>query len=85
MKISLKYFAALREAVGAAQEQLDLPPDVATVGGVRELLRARGGVWAEALAPERAVRTACNQVMCGADTPIGEGAEVAFFPPVTGG
>ncbi|AWL03215.1 molybdopterin converting factor subunit 1 [Massilia oculi] len=85
MKISLKYFAALREAVGTGQEQLELPPEVTTVGQVRELLRARGGVWAEALAPERAVRMAHDQVMCGGDTPIGEGAEVAFFPPVTGG
>lgn len=85
MKISLKYFAALREAVGTGQEQLELSPEVTTVSQVRELLRARGGVWAEALAPERAVRMAHNQVMCGADTPISEGAEVAFFPPVTGG
>lgn len=85
MKISLKYFAALREAVGIAQEQIDLPPDVTTVGGVRELLRARGGVWAEALSSERAVRMAHNQVMCDGDTLVKEGAEVAFFPPVTGG
>lgn len=85
MKISLKFFAALREAVGTGQEQLDLPPDVTTVGGVRELLRARGGVWAEALAPERAVRMASQHVMCGPETPLVDGGEVAFFPPVTGG
>ena len=85
MKISLKYFAALREAVGTGQEQLELPLEVTTVGGVRELLRARGGAWAEALAPERAVRMAHKQVMCDGDTPVEDGAEVAFFPPVTGG
>ena len=85
MKINVKYFAALREAVGTGQEQLDLPPDVATVGAVRELLRARGGVWAEALAPERAVRMAHQQVMCDGAMPVAAGAEVAFFPPVTGG
>ena len=85
MKISLKYFAALREAVGTGQEQVELPVDVTTVGGVRELLRARGGVWAEALAPERAVRMACDQVMCAGEAPVRDGSEVAFFPPVTGG
>jgi molybdopterin synthase sulfur carrier subunit len=85
MTINVKYFAALREAVGTGQEQLALPPEVNTIGAVRELLRARGGVWAEALAPERAVRMACQQVMCGADTPVTDGVEVAFFPPVTGG
>lgn len=85
MKINVKYFAALREAVGTGQEQLDVPPEVATVGAVRELLRARGGAWAEALAPERAVRMAHQQVMCDGTTPVAAGAEVAFFPPVTGG
>jgi molybdopterin synthase sulfur carrier subunit len=85
MKINVKYFAALREAVGTGQVQLFLPPDVATVGAVRELLRARGGAWAEALAPERAVRMAHQQVMCDGATPVAAGAEVAFFPPVTGG
>ena len=85
MKIDVKYFAALREAVGTAHEQLDLPAEVTTVGAVRELLRARGGTWSEALAPGRAVRMAFKQVMCDGDTPISEGAEVAFFPPVTGG
>lgn len=85
MKVTLRYFAALREAVGVGQEELELPADVGTVGAVREVLRARGGVWAEALAPEKAVRMACNQVMCAADTAVVDGGEVAFFPPVTGG
>ena len=85
MKITLRYFAALREAVGMGQEELALPEDVTTVGQVRELLRARGGLWAEALAPEKAVRMASNQVMCAADTAVVDGGEVAFFPPVTGG
>ena len=85
MRINLKFFAALREAVGTGAEALDLPPDVTTVGAVRALLQARGGVWSEALAPERAVRMAFNHQMCGPDAPLLEGAEVAFFPPVTGG
>jgi len=85
MKVTLRYFAALREAVAVGQEELELPADVGTVGAVRELLRARGGVWAEALAPEKAVRMACNQVMCAPDTAVVDGGEVAFFPPVTGG
>ena len=85
MNITLRYFAALREAVGIGQESLAVPLDVTTVGAVRELLRARGGAWAEALAPERAVRMACNQLMCGPETALAEGVEVAFFPPVTGG
>ncbi len=85
MQIRLKFFASLREALGTAEEQLTLPSGVTTAGEVRELLRARGGVWAEALAEGRALRIACNQQMGDAATPLAEGCELAFFPPVTGG
>lgn len=85
MKITLRYFASVREALGTGQESLELPEGVGTVGAVRELLVARGGAWAEALGPDRAVRMAYRQVMCGPETAVTDGAEVAFFPPVTGG
>lgn len=85
MQIQLRYFASLREAVGTAQESLELPADVNTAGQVRDHLRSRGGVWAEALADGRALRIACNQQMAEPSTPVTEGCELAFFPPVTGG
>ncbi|WP_136415473.1 molybdopterin converting factor subunit 1 [Herbaspirillum sp. ST 5-3] len=85
MNIQLRFFASVREALGTAQETVALPDNVQTVGDVRSYLRARGGVWAETLAEGRALRMAYNQVMSGADTRLGEGGEVAFFPPVTGG
>jgi molybdopterin synthase sulfur carrier subunit len=85
MKINLRFFASVREALGSAGETVDLPASVATVGAVRDFLIARGGAWAEALAHERALRMAFEHVMCAPDTPIREGGEVAFFPPVTGG
>lgn len=85
MTVTIKYFASVREAVGTSEERLELPEGVATVGALRDLLAARGGVWAEALGANRSLRTACNQAMCNASAPIASGAEVAFFPPVTGG
>ena len=85
MKIQLKFFASVREALGVAEETVTLPDDVVTVGDVRGWLRARGGAWAETLAEGRALRMACNHVMTGSRTRITEGCEVAFFPPVTGG
>lgn len=85
MNIQLRFFASVREALGTSQETVTLPPDVLTVGDVRAYLRSRGGAWAETLAEGRALRMAYNHVMTGADTRIGEGGEVAFFPPVTGG
>lgn len=83
MKVRVRYFASLREALGEA-ESAELP-DGATLGQLRDQLLARGGRHAEVLARTRAVRCALDQRMCSEDQALAEGAEVAFFPPVTGG
>jgi molybdopterin synthase sulfur carrier subunit len=85
MRVNLKFFASVREQLGTSGEGIDVPADVGTVGALRALLVARGGAWAEALGEGRALRMACNQQMCNADAALADGAEVAFFPPVTGG
>ena len=85
MTITILYFAGLREALGTHRETVELPPGIGTAGHLRGWLAARGGRWAEQLAEGRAVRVAVNQVMATPDAPVPEGAEVAFFPPVTGG
>ena len=84
MSVTVKFFASVREALGTASEALELPAGVNTVGGLRAHLAARGDVWQQALG-STALRMACNQVMCDADASVSDGAEVAFFPPVTGG
>lgn len=84
MKIQLKYFASIRESLGCGGETLDVA--ATTVGALRDELIALGGAYAQALARGKAVRVALNQAMVGDETaPLSEGAEVAFFPPVTGG
>jgi molybdopterin synthase sulfur carrier subunit len=83
MKITVRYFASLREALGGS-ESLDLAAG-STLGALREQLLARGGRHAEVLARTRAVRCALNQTMSDESAVLLEGAEVAFFPPVTGG
>ncbi len=85
MRVSVLYFAALREKLGCTAEELELAPEQASVGALLALLRARGGAWAEALAEGRPVRSALNQDMVGRDARLSAGDEVAFFPPVTGG
>ena len=85
MKITLRFFASVREELGTAQETLVLPGGVESVGAVRELLQQRGGVWASALAADKPLRTAFNHTMCSPGTGVEDGGEVAFFPPVTGG
>ncbi len=81
--VRIRYFASLREALGPG-ESLELPPGQ-TVGQLRDRLLARGGRHAEALGRERAVRCALDQALVDESALVGEGAEVAFFPPVTGG
>lgn len=83
MKIQVRYFASLREALGPG-EAVELP-EAATVAALRDALLACGGRHAEALARGRAVRCAVNQVMGDETEVLADGAQVAFFPPVTGG
>jgi molybdopterin synthase sulfur carrier subunit len=83
MKITIKYFASIREAMGQGSELLDTA--ATTLAELRDALIARGGAGGDALARGRAVRLALNQVMSDESVALTEGCEVAFFPPVTGG
>jgi len=84
IQVQLKFFASLREQLGAG-ERLEIPAGTC-VADLRAQLCARSTKHAEALAPGRAVRCALNQQMVASDlTPIPADAELAFFPPVTGG
>ena len=83
MKVRVRYFASIREALGAG-ETVDAA-DGSSVGALRDALIARGGAHAAALARSRALRSALDQVVCDEAAPLTEGAELAFFPPVTGG
>jgi molybdopterin synthase sulfur carrier subunit len=83
MKITVRYFASIREAAGKPSEVLET--DATTLAQLREALIARGGSTGDALARGRALRMALNQVMRDESADLVEGCEVAFFPPVTGG
>ncbi len=85
MQVTVLYFAALRERVGRAREACALPAGVETVDTLRDWLMARGEPWADAFGGLKSVRAAVDQSMARGDTRLHEGAEVAFFPPVTGG
>lgn len=83
MDIHIRYFASIREAVGRSSETVQT--QARTVGELRDMLLARGEEHWQALSRGRAVRTALDQVMVEDSAPLHDGAEVAFFPPVTGG
>ena len=83
MKVHIRYFASIREALGSS-EQRDIAAGT-TLGALRDQLIASSAAHAAALARGRALRGAIDQNRCAEDALIPEGAEVAFFPPVTGG
>lgn len=80
MKITVKFFARYREALGV--DSLRVDGDFATVEDVRALLAKRDG--ADVLS-EQNLMCARNEELCQLDEPVSDGDEVAFFPTVTGG
>jgi molybdopterin synthase sulfur carrier subunit len=83
MKLRIKYFASIREAMGTAAQECETC--ATTLGQLRDELLAQGEPAATVLARGRAVRMALDQVMSEESASLREGCEVAFFPPVTGG
>ena len=83
MKLRVLYFARMRERLGVAEEALAF--DGNSVADLLAHLQTRGGAWAEELAAGRAFRVAVNQDIVALDTALPDNAEVAIFPPVTGG
>lgn len=83
MKVHIRYFASIREALDRGAETVDT--SAATLQALRDELIGRGGAYADSLARGRAVRLALNQAMADESAALVDGAEVGFFPPVTGG
>jgi molybdopterin synthase sulfur carrier subunit len=82
MKLQLRYFASLREAIGLAQEVIET--EASTVEQVRLELLSKGPQY-QCLQHDKSVRMALNQVMVNETALLEDNAELAFFPPVTGG
>ena len=83
MRLTVRYFASIREAVGQGAEPVETT--AATLAELRDQLIVRGGAYAQSLARGNAVRVALNQVMSDESALLSDNCEVAFFPPVTGG
>jgi molybdopterin synthase sulfur carrier subunit len=85
MKVTVLYFARLREAIGRERDEFVLPAEVKTLGALRAWLIARGAPWSAAFEEVKRIRAAVGQSMATDDTLLADGVEIAFFPPVTGG
>ncbi len=85
MTMQLLYFAWVRERIGMAEEAVTPPAEVVTVGALLDWLATRSPGHAAALADRGAIRVAVDQDFVGFDAAIAGAAEIAIFPPVTGG
>jgi sulfur-carrier protein len=78
------YFAWVRERVGKAEETIDPPPSVRTVGDLMQWLSGRGEHYAHAF-EKPVIRAAIDHTHVKPDAAIAGAREIAFFPPMTGG
>jgi molybdopterin synthase sulfur carrier subunit len=83
--LKILYFARVRQIAGRNEEELELPASVKTVSELIDFLSARDERVANALSDRRTLRAAVNRSHVRLDALIAGAAEVAFFPPVTGG
>ena len=83
--MKLAYFAWVRERIGRTEEDIVLPPGVATAGDLLDWLKSRGPEYEHALAEPAAIRIAVDRVHGSRNTPLAGAREVALFPPMTGG
>ncbi len=83
--MKIRYFAWVRERVGLEEEELDIPGEVANVSGLIDWLAARDERHALAFAEPEVIRVALDHLHVEHESPIGNAAEIAFFPPMTGG
>ena len=83
--MKLRYFAWVRERIGKADEEIDVPADVATVAELMTWLAARGEEYAYAFENPKVIRAAIDHTHVKPQSRIGAATEIAFFPPMTGG
>ena len=83
--MKILYFAWMRHRIGISSEDVEIPDTISTVDGLVDWLVARGDGYRDAFARRDVIRAAVNQEYVRSDHPVGDGDEIAFFPPVTGG
>ena len=83
--MKLLYFAWVRERVGKPEEEVVPPGDVLTVAGLIQWLAGRGEEYAYAFENPKVIRAALDRTHVRPDAALGAAAEIAFFPPMTGG
>jgi sulfur-carrier protein len=83
--VKVLYFAWVRERVGKADEIIEPPAGIQTVGELMNWLAGRGDEYAYAFENRQVIRAAIDKAHVKPDTLINGAHEIAFFPPMTGG
>ncbi len=84
-RVKVVYFAWVRERIGLPEEEVELPPGIATIADLVGWLKGRGEEYDYAFENEGVVRAAIDKVHARPDAPLAGAREIAFFPPMTGG
>ena len=82
MKVTILYFAAVRDLTGIAEETIDVPTDVTTIERLRAHLATLHPTLDGRLGP---VRFAKNEEFAAPNEAVDDGDVVALIPPVAGG
>jgi len=83
--VKVRYFAWVRERIGKPEEEIEVPPGVATVEALMRWLAGRGEEYAHAFENPKVIRAAIDRAHVRPETAIAGASEIAFFPPMTGG
>jgi molybdopterin synthase sulfur carrier subunit len=83
--VKLLYFAWVRERLGKAEERIEPPAGVVTVGQLMAWLAGRDEQYAHAFENANVIRAAIDHRHVRPDAAIAGAREIAFFPPMTGG
>jgi molybdopterin converting factor subunit 1 len=81
VRVTVRLFARLRDIAGSGELAREVAPG-ATIGTV---WRQLADEYPALAAYERSISSAVNADYARMDTPVGDGDEVAFLPPVSGG
>ncbi len=79
------YFAWVRERIGKAEEEIEPPAEVRTIGDLITWLAGRDEGYAHAFENPKVIRAAIDRAHVKSDARLEGAREVAFFPPMTGG
>lgn len=81
----LLYFSWVRERIGVASEEREIPAQITSVEQLLNWLSRQGEQYENALSDSASLRVALDQTHVTADSPLNGAREIAIFPPMTGG